>query len=418
MGTVASIALAVVLGWFVLSRTFVAYIGSINPQWALAVRASDATAQFMIAEAWLANTVHAEGGILKPDGKSYPDESRIRQRVLQALQSDPLSAWGFELLGILSASDGDTASAIMFMQAAVARSKRRPAAAYWLLRQCIILRNIECAIHHADVLLRIRPDLILQITPALVEIATLPAGTKELIAMLAAAPPWREKFFEALADEKSNAELPAQLFLGLLKSEHPPEPREASRYLRRLIAQKYYEQAYSVWLQLLPPKQLASAGLLFNGSFQYLPSGLPFDWAIDSSAGAIAAIVPVQELPLENALSLELGGGRVDLRPVYQFLVLAPGRYRLVGMSKGMLRGPRGLKWQIACVERPSRALGESQAFLEGSSGWSQFTMSFDIPPACRAQLLRLVLDARSASETLVAGSFAFTGLMIERDAR
>jgi len=406
-------ALALVLSALVFSRTFVACLERVDPEAVLSIRATDAGAELERASNWLANVANAEGGSFKPNPRASEE---VRQRLLRALYVEPFNAQAFELIGMLSAADGDTISASKFMQAAAGRSLRRPAALYWLLRSSLSANDIPGATDRADALLRIRPDLVSGVTPALAQIAAMPAGTERLLATLAKGPPWREKFFRELNGKTNSADAPLKLLLGLVGSDHPPAPNEIGTYLRYLIDTKNYERAYSSWLELLPPEQLDDADLLFNGEFRFRPSGLPFDWTIERSHGALTEVIASQEKTDMNALSIEFGGGRVDFRPVSQVLVLAPGRYRLDGISKGSLKGLRGLKWQIACIQQPSRALAESKAFLEGSSDWSDFTLSFEIPASCRAEIIRLILDARSASETLVTGSMAFARLRILRD--
>ncbi len=406
-------ALALALSALVFSRTFVACLERVDPEAALSIRATDAGAELERASNWLASMKNAEVGSLKANPQASEE---VRQRLLRALYAEPLNAQAFELLGVLSAAGGDTISANKYMQAAAARSLRRPAALYWLLRYSLSSNDLESATDRADALLRIRPDLISGVTPALAQIAAMPAGAERLIATLSKGPPWREKFFRALNGKTNSADTPLKLLLGLVRSDHPPEPNEIGPYLSYLIDAKNYERAYSAWLQLLPPEQRNAAGLLFNGGFRFRPSGLPFDWTIERSHGALIEIVGAREETDLNALSIEFGGGRVDFRPVSQISVLAPGRYRLDGISKGSLKGLRGLKWQIACIQQPSRALAESKAFLDGSSDWTVFSLSFEIPASCRAEIIRLVLDARSASETLVTGSIAFARLRILRD--
>jgi hypothetical protein len=402
-------ALAVLLCYFVLTRTFVSYLNRVDPGWALAIRASDAEAKLQLAGIWLARTAEPEG-----DGRGTAEQ--IRQRLLRALSAEPLNAAGFELLGILSAKAHDTASATTFMQAASTRSLRTPAALHWLMHQKFSNGDAEAAISYGDALLRIRPESLSTVVPTFAQIVEMPGGADRMIATLSTPSPWREKLLYALNGKTRNRETPLTLLSGLKKSDRPPIAREIGAYLRHLIDGGNYELAYYSWLQLLSTEQLRSARLLFNGSFRFPASGLPFDWTIEGSSGAIAEIAVGQGPKEANALSLELGGGRVDFRPISQLLLLAPGRYRLVGLAKGHLKGLRGLQWQIACLESRSRAVGESQPFLAGSPGWKEFMAGFEIHAGCKAQVLRLILDARSASETFVSGSFAFADLRIIRD--
>jgi hypothetical protein len=54
--------------------------------------------------------------------------------------------------------------------------------------------------------------------------------------------------------------------------------------------------------------------------------------------------------------------------------------------------------------------------FIGMALTWTEFDFSFAVPQVdCRAQELRLVLAARSASEQLASGIVLYDGLAIER---
>ena len=85
--------------------------------------------------------------------------------------------------------------------------------------------------------------------------------------------------------------------------------------------------------------------------------------------------------------------------------MLPAGSYKLSGIWKGQINGPRGLKWQITCVGKPPVKVGESEMMVAGTPQWAGFEAPITVPAdGCHAQILRLILDARSASETMVTG--------------
>ncbi len=237
--------------------------------------------------------------------------------------------------------------------------------------------------------------------------------------LLVSNPPWRSSFFSKLPGTISDARTPLQLLLSVKETASPPTVADLSGYLNFLIGRKFYELAYYTWLQFLPPEQLSRAGLLANGSFEVTPSGLPFDWIISpASSGVTTDIALRPQLDGEHALYLEFGPGRADFRGVSQILMLAPGAYELKGQYKGEIIGRRGLQWSIKCVGAPRarEPIGESRMVLGMARTWTDFLIPFTVPDKeCRAQELRLVLAARSASERFVSGSIWYDELEISR---
>jgi hypothetical protein len=233
--------------------------------------------------------------------------------------------------------------------------------------------------------------------------------------LLAGNPPWRAKFLAVLPSGISDARTPLNLLLSLKDTPTPPTAVDLRSYLNFLLGHKLYELAYYTWLQFLPAEQLNSAGLLFNGGFESTPSGLPFDWVITPGSSVTVEIASPPDEAAERALYVEFGHGRVDFRGVSQLIMLAPGTYRLAGRYKGETAGRRGLKWRLACAGEPSVVLGESAMAIGVASTWTDFEFGFAVPPACRAQRLDLLLDARSSSEKLVSGFLWYDELRISR---
>jgi hypothetical protein len=210
--------------------------------------------------------------------------------------------------------------------------------------------------------------------------------------------------------------MPLDLLLAIKDTPTPPTTADLRDYLSVLIDHKLYELAYYAWLQFLSPEQLSSTGLLFNGGFEAMPSGLPFDWIIRPGAGVTIDIMTRPDEDGLRALYIEFGQGRVEFNGVSQLIMLAPGNYRFKGQYRGELVGRRGLVWRVSCAGGKGGAIGESQMTAGAAPRWKDIEWTFTVPDAdCRAQQLRLELDARMASEQLVSGSIWYDELRISR---
>ena len=125
--------------------------------------------------------------------------------------------------------------------------------------------------------------------------------------------------------------------LSLKDTSSPATADDLRVYLDFLIKHGFYDLAYYTWLQFLPPEQLAEAGHLFNGGFEVVPSGLPFDWVLTKGTGVTMQIAARNDQPGQHALFLNFGPGRVDYHDVTQLIMLAPGSYKFRGKYKADL---------------------------------------------------------------------------------
>jgi hypothetical protein len=301
------------------------------------------------------------------------------------------------------------------MEAAARRSIQESVAVDWLMRHKHERKDYAAALYFVDALLRTRSQVMERVLPVLASMVETPQARGELVKALAGNPPWRRSFLSALPRAVSDARSPLVVLLALRSAANPPAAADIRDYVSLLVQHKFYELAYYTWLQFLPPEGLASAGLLFNGGFELPPSGLPFDWVLHAGTGATVDIVQRPDDAGQRALYLELGPGRVEFGGVAQTLLLAPGSYRLTGRYRGEINGRRGLVWRVVCAGATA-PLGQSPMMVGATAPWKDFEFSFTVPAAeCRAQHLRLELDARMPSEQLVSGSLWYDDLAIER---
>jgi len=458
--SVALAGLGVFLTWQVLSRSLVAFFAE-SPEVALILRSGDPAALINMAERKL-NLDHPSkskeapatqsGGdgssdrissfarkakkaagaeANQPEGehpeaadpaerlRSNAGDSELRHEVRAiaraALSRDPMNARALRILGQVADADDDDLTASRLMQAAARRSLRESVAVFWLMRESFERKDYAATVQYADVLLRTRPQIIAQVIPTLARIAEDKDANGSLKVALGANPPWRAQFFANLQKSITDARTPLDLLLSIKDTPTPPTAAELRDYLALLINNNFYELAYYVWLQFLPHDQLARVGLLFNGGFETRPSTLPFDWQFTSGSGVTIDLARRQDEVGGRALFVEFGLGRVDFRGVSQLVVLPPGTYRLSGQYRSRLSGRRGLEWRIICAGA-STPLAKSEMVMGATPVWSDFAVTFTVPPSgCRAQHIRLWLDARSASEQLVTGTVWYDGLQIAR---
>jgi hypothetical protein len=343
-----------------------------------------------------------------------PTVTEVRAWAKAALMHDPLNAQALRMLGELAAADKDYDAASKLMNAAVQISLHESIAVYWSMLAAAEAKDYKTTTYFADVLLRTRPELDKYVVPILTKIAEDKGSSGLVEAVLGKNPPWRGQFFEDLPNSVEDARTPLDLFLGLRTSPTPPTAAEIAPYVWFLIRHKFYDLAYYTWLQFLPVEELREAGLLFNGNFDVVPSGLPFDWVINQGSGVTVEIVPKPDSNGKHALLVDFAYGRVDYHNVYQLVMLVPGTYEFKGQYKGQLLGPRGLKWRIVCASGPT--IEESPMIIGMMPSWRTVAFTFTVPAqGCRAQYVQLDLDARMASEQLVSGSMLFDELQISR---
>jgi hypothetical protein len=340
----------------------------------------------------------------------------------RALLSDPLDSRALSLLGFVAEGKGDLARAEALMSLSAARSWRNPEPHVWLLAQAIRRGNFENALAQADGLLRVYPGSSptafrssATIFPILALFALDPHGLAALEGALAANPPWRREFLSQAVVIGANDRLMTQLYQSLIRSSQPPTALEMKPYLDRLVQVGRFDEAYQVWRAT--SSQAAPARYPYNGNFEAPLDGSPFNWVFDFVSGAEVRITEVPDRESSHALRVQFSGARATLGRVGQLLMLAPGSYRLdLAVKASSLRTERGLVWQISCAESRS-VLAETNP-VTGTTPWTDLKVKFSVPSSgCNAQWLKLIIPARTASETEIEGEAWFQSFRVTAEA-
>ena len=448
---IALTLLGLFLLYHIVTKSFGAYLADADPEAALVLNRNNPTALLNLAEDKLSKD--ASFGFLDPvlapprnagPGSTVPkgddtaptdvptevpspaanqstlDQSaldEIRELAERAIAQDPLNARAFRILGQISERTSDEMQTQKLMQAAVRRSLLESIAVYWMMRKSFQDQNYNAALRYADTLLRTRPQALGPIMPIMGKMAELPEASADLKLLLSTNPPWRPQFLSSIRNAISDARTPLDILLSLKDTANPPTATDLRPYLDFLIRHGFYDLAYYTWLQFLPPEQLAQAGHLYNGGFDAPPSGTPFDWVLTKGTGVTAQVAAKSEKPGERALHLQFGPGRVDYREVTELIMLSPGSYQFQGKYKGDLVSERGLEWRIVCAAKEQNVIGRGVVSRSTTAQWQDLEFSFTVPEAdCPAQYVKLVFDARSASEKFISGNIWFDDFKIARE--
>lgn len=424
---------ALVMAWGVFSHSFLTYWAQSNAGEVIRIRPTHPTALLKLAHASLSETVSSdqaaliarfEGMAKLPIPQKAQDEGPSMQQgaapdlevlARSILRSNPINAQAFSMLGSARAQAGDSEAADLFMQAAANRSPRVQTATYWMMRKSFEDKDYAKTVLWADGLLRVLPSNIQFAAPFLWRIAEDRQASHLIKDQLLSPTPWRSALFRSVKGNISDARTPLQLYLQLKTEGKAPADRELSSYMLLLIENKLYDVAYNTWLQTLSAEQLAHAGYLYDGGFEFEPGPFLFNWSFARSPG-----VSISRTPKEDSggmmVVLDFSGARTPPQLLSQTTMLRPGAYTLAGTYRGQVRSRRGLVWTLECLGGGPR-LGETEPILGAEKKWSSFELNVEVPTKdCQAQILKFVISARSDSETMLSGSLALSMLEIRKN--
>lgn len=339
--------------------------------------------------------------------KQYEDAEYLARRALSAA---PFDVRALSVVGLAMAErDRDAANEVLTL--AGNWSLRDDPTHAWLTYERLRRGDYASAFAHADTLARRRKDVQPEIFKLFTAAATAdPRAVAPLIGLVAAAPPWREAFFDRLyADPEGDALLGA-LAIGLQRTERPLDNLELGRLYTHWVNEGRIAAIQAVRQRTGRP---AVDALVVDGDFSDPQAQPPFAWTLNQSARFTSAVMNDDHRGGEQALRVDYDGFGGVGRVAGQFLLLPPGAYTLSldARIEGGSTSP-GLKWRLECITSAQLA-SITPAFARDDGGWRRFRAGFSVGSDCPAQ--RLVLDTLPGERRGARVASWFDRIRIER---
>lgn len=324
---------------------------------------------------------------------------------LAELRAQPLDGRAYRVLARVAAAQGDAPLAAQRLAQALRYAPRDLQTRAMAADEALARGAQAEAAAHLDALLRMEPALGEALYPQLTVMALTPAGREALLPRLAARPPWRVEFMPELVRRAPDVSGLEPLWVAL-QSQGGLAPAESSALLDRYVAERRWDEAYRVWLRLLPAGRRTSLRAPTDGDFESAAvAGAPFEWRIPAGDGVEAGVVPLPD-GTGHGLRLVFTGSRQPYEGVRQLLLLPGGRSYVLHWRSRLesLDTPRGLQWVLSCANDATQVLLDGP-LERGTHGWQDHEQRFTVPAGCAAQWLKLGLSARIASENQAVGA-------------
>ena len=229
-------------------------------------------------------------------------------------------------------------------------------------------------------------------------------------------PVWWNAFFDYACRASKDPETVGTLFrLRQMDGQAPLTPEERAAYVARLQRDGMFAEAYILWVGGLKEGEQRRVGTLFDGGFELPLRQGAFGWQLAENKNFSAKTANTKGAIGTAALRLRFSGFSGAFVNLSQPLLLEPGYYRLTGQVRtDSLDSKGGLRWHVRCLGPEVKGLGDGPRFL-GTSDWSLFDLSFEVPTGCHSQQLVLVSAGERAFERKLDGTIWFDDLKIAR---
>lgn len=334
-----------------------------------------------------------------------------------ALRFNVADARLYSLIGEIRYRQGEKDQAFELFDQARMLSKTEIHALQRSIDRSVETGDLVRAVAEIDILLRRWPDQFSAVATGWPAILSNPLGYGAVLAAISAEAPWRGKLFSTLGQNPQGLAAANRLLLDLARSPAPPTSNELSAVIDGYIRQKQYGSAYRLFLFSLSDAERKLGGYIFNGGFEPVHSGKPFDWVVHERSGLEITFAGSQDAGEgDRGATIRFLNTPVKNAALQQFIELPPGSYRMsLNASATNLKLPKDLFWSLRCAD-PSREIARFN-IPEGTFNRRSLSLDFTIEPAaCPIQLLRLETAAIAESWRFrYVGTLVMHKLSIER---
>lgn len=281
-----------------------------------------------------------------------------------AYRSEPLNSNAIRNLAFVADWKGQSRRARQLMLDAIDLTRRDGAATFWLMLAYGKQGRIEPMLRQFDHGLRTNRNAQDRLMPAIVQSMANEAMVAPMARLLRADPPWKSQFWNGVFRVPTSLVNAAKLRLVLAFEGYRNERQNDQYLLDALVAQRHFEETYTLARKLTEPKGESFAPL-YNGSFDRLPGFAPYDWQTFFESALTADVLRDRRL-----LRIETyadGSGR----SARQLVRLPDQVYRLhVRASEWDTLDPGAIYFRITCADAPTAERNEARLDLT-SPDWT-----------------------------------------------
>jgi hypothetical protein len=305
---------------------------------------------------------------------------RARTRAYQALAKQPLSEMPMLLAAVQALAAGDMKSGEALLIEARHRDPRFAFARLLLLDRYLRTNRTAEAGEEIAILTRLLPQAGEMLLPELARMAARPDTGPTLMRILGRDPKLQQDVLSKLAGSASPEVV-------LRAAETVPAragaaPEWQGLLLSRLTGNGDFGRGYALWRRFSGIGGSGGEKNVYDGRFQGLRGGPPFNWQLNASAAGVAERAA-------GGLQVQYFG-RESTELAAQILLLRPGTYTLRVQAEGSASGEGAqLVWSVACAQGNARLV--DLPLTKISSAPRALAARFTVPASgCPAQWLRL----------------------------